>query len=115
MFYIVNSMPQPLLDEVEFTNSENNYNVGLEDNRWVVGESSASAHVLNLHRDDLLYVGGGAIPDQLKSTKLLSSGTFSGVLFHLEVDGRIVGLWNLVTSAGCRETHSGVLQGNKSR
>ena len=84
--------------------------VGLEDNRWVVGESSASAHVLNLHRKDLLYVGGGAIPEQLKSNKLLSSGTFSGVLFHLEVDGRVVGLWNLVTSAGCRETHSGVLQ-----
>ena len=79
-----------------------------EDNRWVVGESpTPNAHVLNLHRQDLLYVGGGAIPDSLKSKELQSSGTFTGILYHMEVDGRLVGLWNFVTSAGCRETHSG--------
>lgn len=84
--------------------------VGLEDNRWVVGESAPSAHVLNLHRQDLLYVGGGAIPDSLKSADLLSPAIFTGILYHLEVDGRLIGLWNFVTSAGCRETHSGTWQ-----
>lgn len=84
--------------------------VGREDNKWVVGESPPSAYVLDLDRRDLLYVGGGAIPDGLLSPKLMSRATFSGVLNNLEVDGRIVGLWNFVTSAGCRETHSAVPQ-----
>jgi laminin alpha 1/2 len=80
-----------------------------EYNRWVVGESAATANVFNIHRQDLLYVGGGAIPDNLRSGQLLSSGKMAGVLYHLEVDGQFIGLWNFVTNAGCRETHSGIL------
>ena len=81
-----------------------------EYNRWEVKESPISANVFNLHRQDLLYVGGGAIPDELKSLKLESGGKFTGILYNLEVDGRNVGLWNFVTNAGCRETHSGITQ-----
>ena len=81
-----------------------------EYNRWEVGESPITANVFDLHRQDLLYIGGGAIPDELKSLKLESGGKFSGILYHLEVDGRNVGLWNFVTNSGCRETHSGIMQ-----
>ncbi len=79
-----------------------------EYDRWVVGETLATANVFNVHRQDLLYVGGGAIPDTLRSDQLLSGGRFSGVLYNLEVDGGNIGLWNFVTNAGCRETHSGI-------
>ena len=81
-----------------------------EFDRWVVGEAPMTANVLNLHRQDLLYVGGGAIPDELKSPKLQSGNKFVGILYHMEVDGKNVGLWNFVTNAGCRETHTGILQ-----
>ena len=86
------------------------------DNRWVVGESSPESNVLNLHRADLLYIGGGAIPDSLRSPDLNSDAAkFTGVLYHLEVNDRGIGLWNFVTSAGCRETHSGqASQGSNS-
>ena len=84
--------------------------VSADDNRWVVGESAhPEANVLNLHRADLLYIGGGAIPDSLRSGSLSedrSGFKFTGVLSQLEVNERILGLWNFVTSAGCRETHS---------
>lgn len=84
--------------------------IGVEDNRWVVGEADPAAHVLDLHPQDLLYIGGGAIPNDLISSELKSGATFNGVVYHLELDGRIVGLWNFVTNAGCRETHSGLTQ-----
>ena len=85
--------------------------VSADDNRWVVGEAAhPEANVLNLHRADLLYIGGGAIPDSLRSslssTEDRSGFKFTGVLSQLEVNERILGLWNFVTSAGCRETHS---------
>ena len=85
--------------------------VSANDNRWVVGESSPESNVLNLHRADLLYIGGGAIPDSLRSPDLNNDeAKFTGVLYQLEVNDRAIGLWNFVTSAGCRETHSGQAQ-----
>ena len=87
--------------------------VSADDRKWVVGESSnAAANVLNLDRADLLYIGGGAIPDSLRSSLSDPADNdrkyfkFTGVLSQLEVNERILGLWNFVTSAGCRETHS---------
>ncbi len=59
-------------------------------------------------RRDPIYVGGGLIPNGLKTNQLLSNGRFVGVLYEMSVNKRNVGLWNYLENRGCRETHSGV-------
>ena len=76
--------------------------------RWVVGESHPTCNVVKIRQSDPIYVGGGLVPDSLRSKKVLSNGRFVGVLYEMSVNKRNVGLWNYLESRGCRETHSGV-------
>ena len=78
--------------------------------QWVVGESPATTNVLDVGPSDKLWVGG--TPNYYKTDDLLSlagsDGRFNGVIYQLTVDKRRIGLWDFVTSFGCRETYSGV-------
>ena len=77
-----------------------------EFHRWIVGESAAGANVLDLHPDDLLYIGG--VPDVYRSPELQSHGRFVGTLYEISVNGENLGLWNFVSNRGCKETFTGV-------
>ena len=74
--------------------------------KWEVGESPATLNILNIQPSDKLWVGGA--PNFYKSKDIMAEGNFKGVLYQLSVDKRPVGLWNFVTTFGCKETHSGV-------
>ena len=74
--------------------------------KWEVGESPPTSNILDLQTSDRLWVGGA--PNYYKSDDLKARGELAGVLYQLSVDKRNVGLWNFVSSLGCRETHSGV-------
>jgi len=77
-----------------------------EYHKWEVGESEPTSNILDVQPTDRLWVGGA--PNYYKSEDLQSKGNFNGVLYQLSVNKKNVGLWSLVTSFGCQETHSGV-------
>ena len=77
-----------------------------EYHKWEVGESDHTANILDTQPQDRLWVGGA--PNYYKSADLSATGSLSGVLYQLTVNKQNVGLWNFVSSFGCRETHSGV-------
>ena len=74
--------------------------------KWEVGESKAASNILDIQPHDRLWVGGA--PNYYKSDDIIADGDFKGVMYQLTVDKKDVGLWNFVTTFGCRETHSGV-------
>ena len=73
-----------------------------------MGRRRIPPNVVKIRQSDPIYVGGGLVPDSLRSEKVLSNGRFVGVLYEMSVNKRNVGLWNYLESRGCRETHSGV-------
>ena len=82
--------------------------------RWVVDESPPGANVFELEANDLIYVGGvSGIPDYVRSS-YLRTDSFAGILYDLSIDGENIGVWNFITSHGCRETHSGISEDQAS-
>ena len=77
-----------------------------EYHKWEVGESNPTSNILDIQPTDRLWIGGA--PNYYKSEDLKSKGNLNGVLYQLSVNKKNVGLWNFVTSFGCKETHSGV-------
>ena len=77
-----------------------------EYHQWVVGESSSSSNILDIHETDKLWVGGA--PNYLKTADLKSGGKFNGVIYQLTVNKNKVGLWDFSSNFGCSETYPGV-------
>lgn len=77
-----------------------------EYSKWEVGESPARANILDVAPRDRVWVGGA--PNYYRAKDIRAEGQFKGVLYQLAVDKTNIGLWNFVTTYGCRETHSGV-------
>jgi len=77
-----------------------------EYHKWEVGESPPTSNILDIQPTDRLWIGGA--PNYYRSKDLKSKGNFAGVLYQLSVNKKNIGLWNFVSSFGCKETHSGV-------
>ena len=74
--------------------------------KWEVGESPATSNILDIQPRDRLWIGGA--PNYYRSEDIKAEGNLKGVLYQLSVNKKNIGLWNFVTTYGCRETHSGV-------
>ena len=77
-----------------------------EYHKWEVGESLETSNILDIQPVDKLWIGGA--PNYYRSEDLNTKGNMKGVLYELSVNKKNIGLWNFVSSFGCRETHSGV-------